>query len=144
MKKILVAALLVAMATPAFADWFEVFTKTFTEKGIDDAVKDAIKGGVAPDPIVEKAITFENLNPQNIVKALYCSGANGQDIMAAAEKHGISELVVTAGYQSSVEQCGDQVADTQAYSGNAVRRGPSFSAPPSGGRGRPFVSPSTP
>lgn len=144
MKKVLVAALIIGMTTPAFADWLEIFNTTYSQKGIDFAVEEAIKGGNAPDPIMGQALTFDGLNPQNIVKALYCAGANGQDIMAAAEKHEISELVVTAGYQNSVEECGDQVADTQAYSGRAVRRGPVFNTPPSGGRGRPTVSPSQP
>lgn len=144
MKKTIIALIIMGMTTPAFAGWLDVFKATYADKGIDTAVEEAVKGGNAPGPIVQEALTLEGLNPQNIVKALYCAGANGQDIMAAAEENGISELVVTAGYQNSVEECGDQVADTQAYSGRAVRRGPVFNPPPSGGRGRPYVSPSQP
>lgn len=121
MKKIIAAALLLAVTwSPAFADWLTIFTDTYREKGIDLAVENAIKGGTAPDIIVEQAITFDGLNPQNLVKALYCAGARGQDIVAAAEKFEISELIVTAGYQNSVEECGDRVTDVQPY--NVIER----------------------
>lgn len=133
-------------STLAFAEWLEDFDKTNTEKGIEVAVTGAIKAGITPDVITEHALKNADLNPQNIVKALYCSGANGQDVRAAAEKHGISELIIAAAFQNSVEECGDQVADTQAYSGNAPRK-PSFAGTPSGSGGRPRrpnASPSTP
>jgi hypothetical protein len=147
MRKVITALLIVGLtSTMAFAEWLEDFDNSNAEKGIEVAVADAIKAGITPEVITKHALTIQELNPQNIVKALYCSGANGQDVRAAAEKHGISELIITAGFQNSVEECGDQVADTQAYSENAPRR-PSFAGTPSGSGGRPRrpnASPSTP
>lgn len=147
MRKIIITLFIVCLtSTAACAEWPEDFDKSNAEKGIEVAVADAIKSGITPDAITEHALKIPELNPQNLVKALYCSGANGQDVRAAAEKHGITELIITAAFQNSVEECGDQVADTQAYSENAPRR-PSFAGTPAGSGGRPRrpnASPSTP
>lgn len=117
MKKIIIGCLLiVSTATVAFAEWkVEVFKENYAKEGIDQAVIDAMKEGALPEQIVETGIQLEGLNPQNLVKALYCAGANGQDITDAAIKYNISELIVAAGYKKSVEECGEQVADSQAY-----------------------------
>lgn len=147
MRKVITALLIIGLtSTVAFAEWLEDFDKSNTEEGIEIAVADAIKDGITPEAITEHALTIAELNPQNLVKALYCSGANGQDVRAATEKHGISEIIIAAGFQNSVEECGDQVADTQAYSDNAPRK-PSFAGTPSGSGGRPRrpnASPATP
>lgn len=145
MRKIIVAVVVLGfISTAAVAGWLEDFTASYTDKGIDVAVADAVKAGISPDMITENGLAITGLNPQNLVKALYCSGANGQDVRTALEKHNVSELIITAGFQNSVEECGDQVADTQAYNANAPRK-PSFAGTPGpNGRPRRPASPSTP
>ncbi len=132
MKKILFAVTLVALfSTVVFAEWQVDFKDTYVDKGIDQAVIDALKEGVDPDSIVINGLDLEGLNPQNLVMALYCAGVKGQDIRDAAENHNISEIIVTAGYKKSVVECSDMVADSQAYT--PVARG--FSAGKSVGTG---------
>jgi hypothetical protein len=122
----------------AFAEWLVDFRDTYVKEGIDKAVVIAMKEGANPDLIVENGLHLDGLNPQNLVKALYCAGAKGQDIRAAAEKYNISEVVVAAGYKKSVAECGDQVADSQAYTPYATDR--SF-VTPSAGRSGTLASP---
>ncbi len=132
MKKILLTVTMVALfCTVAFAEWQVDFKDTYTNKGIDQAVIDALKEGAEPDSIVVNGLDLEGLNPQNLVMALYCAGVKGQDIRDAAANHDISELIVTAGYKKSVVECSDVVADSQAYT--PVARG--FSGGKKGGGG---------
>lgn len=126
--------------SPAFADWIEDFAMNFENKGIETAVPKALEAGKTPDDIVEEGLKLTELNPQNLLKALYCSGAAGDDIKAAADKNDISEIIVVAAFKKSVVECGDAVADSQAY----TPAGPRFAGPPSGGGGgNSFASPST-
>jgi hypothetical protein len=69
------------------------------------------------------------LNPQNVLKALYCEGAPGDDIKIAADASGISDLILLAAFDKSVAECGDQVADSQAYT--PIAQGPRFAGMPS-------------
>ncbi len=140
MKKLLLACVMVFLSISiACAEWAVDFRDTYIAKGIDKAVENALKDGNNPDAIVEIGLQIEGLNPQNLIKALYCAGASGQDVRAAAEKWSISEQIVAAGYKKSIDECGDRVADSQAYT--PVGTGPSFSTP-SGGRSGSFASPS--
>jgi len=129
--------LVVFGASTAFAEWVVDFKNTYTTEGIDKAVENALKEGQSPDAIVELGVEIEGLNPQNLIRALYCAGANGQDIRAAAEKFAISEPILIAGYKKAVDECGDRVADAQAYTPFAT--GLSF-ATPAGGRSGRFAS----
>lgn len=138
MKRLLLASLLVLFgASLASAEWMVDFRNTYVAEGIDKAVENALKDGQGPDAIVEEGVKIADLNPQNLIRALYCAGASGQDVRAAAEKYQISEVVVAAGYKKSIDECGDRVADSQAYT--PVATGPSF-ATPAGGSSGAFAS----
>lgn len=116
MKKLLLSVLLVvATAVVALAEWQVTFEESYANKGIDQAVIDALREGADPDSIVERGLVLEGLNPQNLVMALYCAGVKGKEIREAAANHDISEMIVTAGYKKSIVECGDAVADSQAY-----------------------------
>ncbi len=144
MKKLVISTILcVLVASPVFADWIEDFTINFQNQGIEVAVPKALEEGKTPEDIVEEGLKLTDLNPQNLLKALYCSGASGDDIKLAADKNGISEIIVVAAFKKSVVECGDQVADTQAYT--PVAAGPRFAGMPSPGarNGSSFASPST-
>jgi hypothetical protein len=69
----------------------------------------------------------------------------GDDIKAAADEAGISDIVLVAAYEKSVAECGDQVADTQAYTPANTAAAPSFAGMPSPGAsgGSSYASPST-
>ena len=110
-------------ATWVFATWLDDFINEFQRSGIDEAVKVALKQGAIPDDIMANGLQFKELNPQNLVKAMYCGGIRGDDIRAAGQKHDVSDLIIIAGYKKSVEECGDQLVDTQAYTPVASRIG---------------------
>ncbi len=143
MKKIVVSVMFFLLTTTlAYAEWLINFRDTFLKEGIDNAVVVAMKDGASPDMIVENGLQLEGLNPSNLVKALYCAGAQGKDIRAAAEKWQISELLVAAGYKRSIAECGDKVADSQPFT--PVGTGTGFvSINPGGGGGGTPVSPSS-
>ena len=128
MKSLVVACVMVLFSVSlACAEWNVDFRNTYAADGIDKAVENALKDGKKPDLIVEVAVEIEGLNPQNLIRALYCAGATGQDIRAAAEKYNIPFPIVTAGYKKSIDECGDRVADSQAYT--PVDSGPNFTRP---------------
>ncbi len=144
MKKLITAFLIVGLtASIASADWLNDFKDTYQNKNIDLAVENALKEGINPSIIMENSLAFPNINPQNIIKALYCAGVSGQDIYTAAQQFNISELIVTAGFKKSVEECGDRVADVQPYTPGNQGRGRGFGGPPSTPPGRPFASASS-
>jgi len=130
MKKHLVIAMamVLGLATLGYAEWLTDFRDIYQKEGIDPAVVEALKQGAQPDQIMENGLLIEELNPQNLVKAMYCAGIRGDDIRAAAQQYGITDLIVVAGYNKSVEECSDRVVDTQAYT--PVATAVSFAGPP--------------
>ena len=130
------------VASLAAANWLNDFISEFQKSGIDEAVKVALKQGALPDDIMANGLQFKELNPQNLVKAMYCSGIRGDDIRAAGQKHDVSDLIIIAGYKKSVEECGDQLVDTQAYTPVAARI--NFTGPATLSNGTNTASPSTP
>lgn len=147
MKRMVLSILIVAMfSTLVFAEWQVNFEETYFNKGIDQAVIDALKEGAGPDSIVGVGLNIEGLNPQNLVMALYCAGVPGADIRRVTNDPDghpelyISPAIVTAGYKKSVVECGDAVADSQAYTPVATGFSGGRSA---GSGGSTFASPST-
>ncbi len=123
----------------AIAEWVSNFTTSYNENGIYQAVAEVFEDGRTPDEIVTNALEVEGLNPQNLVAALYCAGAKHEDIRTSAENAGISEMILVAGFQTALTVCGDEIADTQAY----TPVGPGFAGVPDGGNnGRTYGSPS--
>ena len=107
--------IVILSVTCVLAAWLDDFRSIFQKEGIDEAVVEALKLGVTPDSIMETGLQFEELNPQNLVKAMYCGGIRGDDIRSAGQKFDVSDIIIVAGYKKSVEECGDQIVDTQAY-----------------------------
>lgn len=128
MKHIIISTFLsILLVSPALADWIEDFNVNLDTQGIEVAVAKALEEGKTPTEIVDRATQIEGLNPQNVLKALYCEGAAGDDIKIAADTAGISELILLAAFDKSVAECGDAVADSQAY----TPVGPRFAGLPS-------------
>lgn len=125
MKQLIISTFLsLFLVSTALADWVTDFDLNLGNKGIEVAVEKALEVGQTPTDIVDKAITIEGLNPQNVLKALYCAGAAGDDIKRAADSAGISELILLTAFEKSVAECGDTMADSQAYT---PPRRPNFS-----------------
>ena len=141
-KIVLMTCGVLLVTSLAMANWLDDFIREFQKSGIDEAVKVALKKGAVPDAIMENGLKFRELNPQNLVKAMYCSGIRGDDIRAAGQKYDVSDLIIVAGYKKSVEECGDQLVDTQAYTPVASQIG--FAGPATMSGGTRFVSPSEP
>ncbi|MFT5701698.1 MAG: hypothetical protein ACI8ZB_004599 [Desulforhopalus sp.] len=142
MKKFLAALIIVGLSVSvASADWLSDFKKNFQEENIEIAVANAIKEGIAPDVVAKNGLAIPSVNPQNLVKALYCAGVTGEDVYVAATNNNISTLIVTAGFKKSVEECGDMVTDTQPYTPGG-RQGRGFGGANRGQRGSPYASPS--
>jgi len=132
MKKILLACLIVLMSSSfALADWVDIFKTNYQERGIDQAVIDAMKEGATPALILDEGLRLEGLNPIKLVQALYCAGAKGPEVEQASRAAGLSELAISTGYEKSVAECGDVVADTQAYT--PVASTPTFISTDEGG-----------
>lgn len=143
MKKTFSIILIISLtASLALAAWNDNFQATYEKEGIDKAVIAALGEGIDPNSIIVAGQALEGLNPQNLLKALYCAGADGNDIGKAALDNGISELILTAAYEKSVEECQDQMADTQAYT---PVRGPNFAGMPTprGSNDTPYASANT-
>lgn len=127
MRHIIISTFLsILLVSPVFADWIEDFSVNLDTQGIEVAVAKALEEGKTPTEIVDRATQIEGLNPQNVLKALYCEGAAGDDIKIAADTAGISELILLAAFDKSVAECGDAVADSQAY----TPIGPKFAGVP--------------
>jgi surface antigen len=143
MKKLLAAIMIVALwGSVAHADWLDNFKKLYQEENIEIAVDNAIQEGIAPDVVTKNALKIATVNPQNLVKALYCAGVSGEDVYTSAQNSNISSIIVAAGFKKSVEECGDMVTDIQPYTPGG-RQGRGFGGANRGQRGRPYASPST-
>lgn len=94
----------------ALADWVEDFMAIFTSSGIDPAVEQAFKEGVAPVEIVKMTQQTGGVEPAAVVKALYCAGVSGSTVQVVASEAGLSNSDVAAGYKLSVQQCGPAAA----------------------------------
>ena len=124
----------------AISEWVADFTKSYNENGIYQAVAEVFEDGRTPEEIVTHA-QVEGVNPQNLVAALFCAGAKPEDIRSASEGAGFSEMIVVAGFETAKTVCGDEIADTQAY----TPIGPNFAGIPDGGDGgRTYGSPAVP
>ncbi len=116
MQRMLFAVILIPLfCTVASAEWQDDFDENYATRGIDQAVKAALQGGVDPDSITRKGHSLAGLSQQHLVKALYCAGVKGQDIRDAAADNEISESIVTAGYKMSIAECRDAVAESRGY-----------------------------
>lgn len=117
MKKIITALMILGLSVSVAnaANWLDEFMDIYKNKNIDAAVEKAVEEGVTPDDIVKNSLKIQTVNPQNLVKALYCAGVSGEDVYNAAKKNDVSELIVAAGFKKSKEECSDMVTDTQAY-----------------------------
>ena len=149
MKKIIVlGSFLTLLGTPVLADWAEDFMATFAGKGVDPAVEEAFKAGVAPLDILTMTQQTGGVESAAVVKALYCAGVSGTTVLAVASEAGVSSSDVAAGYKQSIGQCGpaaalnpDPFSNTQNIAAKGSPVGERIGSPgtPPGGNGQPPV-----
>lgn len=142
MKQIVFLLLAIGVAAnSAFAADLEIFEDDVKERGIEVVVEEAVKAEIPTTEIMDTGLKVSWLNPQNLIKALYCAGLKGEEIRSVAAEYDVSEMIVEAGYEKSVAECLDKLEDPQPYT-EANQQGPAFP----GGRGKKntYASPSTP
>lgn len=110
------------IATAAIS-WVDMFHNVYHEKSIDHAVIFALQEGKSPEEIIKISITISGLNTQNIIRALYCAGADGWDIKKAAAKYGIPEATVVVGYKKNIDECTTTDAFSKTYYTGGVHTG---------------------
>jgi hypothetical protein len=103
-----------ATACAEDTDWKGLFDSTYQDTGIQVAVEKVLKEGVTPENIIHQGLTIEGLLAQDIVKALYCAGVEGEDIELACQVIGIPELIVVTAYEKATEECFDPVNPTKS------------------------------
>ena len=81
---------------------------------------------------------MKNLTPESCESDVLWRNS-GDDIRAAGQKYDVSDIIIVAGYKKSVEECGDQVVDTQAYTPTASVI--SFAGPAALSNGSTVISP---
>lgn len=101
--------LIFACADAMIVEWRDEFQEVYERSGIDDAVVRALRRGVTPDNIMIYGLKFEELNPKDLVKAMYCSGIMGEDIRYAGERQDLAETIIVGGYKKAVEECREKI-----------------------------------
>ncbi len=124
---ILVFITIYLIPSTGYGDWIEDFEINTAAQGIEVAVSGALELGRSPYEILEHGLLNLDNNPQRVLKALYCEGVDGEDIKKASNELDISDLILVSAFEKSIAECGDAVADSQAYTPIKV----SFSGLPS-------------
>ena len=81
------------------------FQELYVDEGIEPAVSEGVRLGMAAYIIMEAGLGIPDLNPQDLVKAMYCAGITGADIRGAAEKLGVTDQLVVSGFSKSIGEC---------------------------------------
>lgn len=117
MKRILVFTCIIFLSMVSFscADWIKTFHDNENNNGIEYTICKTLEEGISPTLIMREGLKIKDLNPQHIVKGLYCCGVEGDDIIHACKEYGVHELILIAGYKQSVVECGDVMSDSQSY-----------------------------
>ena len=93
----------------------DAFAEAWNDESIDEAVLLALKNGSTPDAILQQGINLYEINPQNVIRAMYCAGINGEHIEESALNYGLTKEIVSAGYKKSVDECREILVDSQGY-----------------------------
>jgi len=107
MKKniLIILCLLLAVPSLAFADWAETFINDYNKLGLDRSVEIALADNVTPEAIIDLVINNDEINNKATFKALYCAGANRDEIHDAAVKLHVSEVELAKALEESIAEC---------------------------------------
>lgn len=87
------------------SSWHERFVANYAELGIDLAVQTALEEGATPHMIVKNALPIEDLEEEVLVKALFCAGAEPNEIKKAALDNNIQEDLLNEGFRLAITEC---------------------------------------
>ncbi|RUM37450.1 MAG: hypothetical protein DSY58_03875 [Desulfobulbus sp.] len=107
MKKCILIFLFFFLIIPtlAFAAWTDDFINDYEKLGIDRTVENALANDVTPEEIITFIVENEQISNKATFKALYCAGADRDDVHAAADKLHISELELARALEESIAEC---------------------------------------
>lgn len=115
--RLLIFTLLLLGSTFSLAeDWQQAFRETYSSKGIDEAVVNALGTGASPDQIIKTGLPIEGLNPAELVKALFCALVPPAYIYDAAEVNRIEDETVQEGYELALAQCAEEMEERKLSS----------------------------
>ena len=97
--------ILLVIPSLALAAWTDDFLHDYEKLGIDRAVEKALANNITPKLIIAFIIDNDQINNKETLKALYCAGANRDDVHAAAVKLGISERELANALEESIAEC---------------------------------------
>lgn len=95
----------------ALADWTQLFLASYTEKGIDTAVVEALENEITPDQIMAYGLTVTDIEQPELIKALFCALVQPTTIYEAAETNRLPETTVSQGYQLALAQCAEAMEE---------------------------------
>ena len=114
MKKIFFSllAILITFST-ASANWKETFLKDYSENGLNPAVMNALSQGIAPETIIETAMTIEGVNGAMVATAICDGGVPVNDLLNSLDLLGINR-------QTAIQSCGayGNVSASTAFPGS--------------------------
>ena len=111
-KKILFFITFLMMTTTVvLANWSENFHTIYADKGINEAVKNALSEGANLDQIIKAALPIKSLKEENLIKALFCALAQPDYIREAAKVNQITDNKVDAGYQLALAECAREMEE---------------------------------
>jgi hypothetical protein len=111
-KKIIALLLLLFSCGVALAqDWVREFRETYSVRGIDEAVVNALSLGVSPDQLIQTSLPLEDLKPEELIKALYCALVPPAYIQDAAAANDIPVETLQQGYELALAQCAEEMEE---------------------------------
>ncbi|MCI5120164.1 MAG: hypothetical protein D3908_03025, partial [Candidatus Electrothrix sp. AUS4] len=106
---VLMALMILSGAGVAQADWKKDFVSDNDAFGMSVAVEEALNNDITSDEILSFVISnSEQFETKKGLKALYCAGADRDDVREAANKLGITVEDVSVALEESIAECGDK------------------------------------
>jgi len=96
---------LLLIPTLSFAAWTDDFINDYENLGLDRSVENALANDVTPEKIITFIVSNDQINNKATFKALYCAGANRDEVHDAAVKLHISELELARALEESIAEC---------------------------------------
>jgi len=118
---VLAALMILSGAGVAQAGWQEDFVSDYDAFGMSVAVEEALNNDITSDEILSFVISnSEQFETKKGLKALYCAGADRDDVREAANKLGITVEDVSVALEESIAECGDKrtLTDRDLTEGN--------------------------
>jgi len=126
MKKFLIGFIFFFILPPmAFSAWTDDFLHIEEQEGLDNAVETALHNGISPQDILLFVETNKKISQDMTLRALYCSGADPNQISHAATEVGVKKKEIKKVLKKSIAECGKELAidhriDSKIYASPAT------------------------